>query len=695
MASPNHLVHAFKALLQLGPRPVALNVLYRFGLLTGHYQRVSAVKRAVGGGQLKAIFPVPKQEELLAILGRDGQVQLLAEADEIVAGKVRLFGTKPVPLQLSLPDKLANWTAYETGKAALPIDHLPIPDIKFIWEPARFGWTFTLGRAYLASNENKYPEAFWNYFESFDAANPPCCGPNWISGQEVALRLMAFSWAAQVFGAAPASTLERKSQLAASVAGHAARLPPTLLYARSQQNNHLLTEAAGLLTAGLVLPDHPHSTRWSNLGWKWLNAGFRSQIDSYGEYTQHSTNYHRLMLEIALWVNALVHQPDATERTSGTVRSTRWPHATSDAIGRATHWLLALLDPASGSVPNLGANDGAYIFPYTLCPFDDYRPVLHSAARAFLNYDLPRGSWDEMSLWFGIPFQSKRYVQLPRYLGDHIYGKDSWAVLRIAQFSSRPSHADQLHLDLWWRGLNIARDAGTYLYNAAPPWDNSLTTALVHNTVTLDGRDQFTRAGRFLYLDWFNAYRENKLGIGGNILQSSSAHYHTHRRPAIRHTRTVTAFTDEHWQIQDELLVRPSFFPPVNQHPPREGPEHPRTGLNTPIFRLHWLLPDWEWEIVALPEELKAAGCDLHLCSPHGWLTVRMTTDLHAAKSDEHAFSIGLVRAGETLYGSVTPAPFEGWFSPTYGVKLPALSLSMALAAPGSASFVTEFIFPK
>lgn len=702
MASPNHLVHTCKALLQLGPRPVALNALYRFGLLTGHYQRVCGMKRAVGGGQLKAIFPIPKADELLAILGRDGQVQLLAEADEIVAGKVRLFGSEPVPLQLTLPDKLANWTAYETGKAALPIDHYPQPDIKFIWEPARFGWAFALGRAYLASNENKYPEAFWNYFESFNAANPPCCGPNWISGQEVALRLMAFSWAAQVFGAAPASTPERLSRLAASVAAHAARIPPTLLYARSQQNNHLLTEAAGLLTAGLVLPEHPHSTRWSNLGWKWLNAGFRSQIDSYGEYTQHSTNYHRLMLEIALWVNALVHQPDATERTSGAVRSTRWPHATSDAIGRATHWLLALLDPASGSVPNLGANDGAYIFPFTICPFEDYRPVLHSAARAFLNYDLPRGPWDEMSLWFGIPFQSKRYVQLPRYLGDHIYGKDSWAVLRIAQFSSRPSHADQLHLDLWWRGLNIARDAGTYLYNAAPPWDNSLTTALVHNTVTLDGRDQFTRAGRFLYLDWFNAYRENKLGIGGNILQSLSAHYHTHRRPAIRHTRTVTVFTDEHWQIQDEMLVSPSLFLPVNRRPPRVGPVHQQTGLNNPVlrvasplFRLHWLLPDWEWEIVALPEKLKAAGCDLRLCSPHGWLTVRMTTDLHAAKTDEYAFSIGLVRAGETLFGRVTPAPFEGWFSPTYGVKLPALSLSMALAVPGSASFGTEFIFPK
>ena len=77
-------------------------------------------------------------------------------------------------------------------------------------------------------------------------------------------------------------------------------------------------------------------------------------------------------------------------------------------------------------------------------------------------------------------------------------------------------------MDLWWRGLNIAQDAGTYLYNADPPWDNSLTTALVHNTVTVNGRDQFTRAGRFLYLDWFNAYRAAE-PLKRDPCQSSSA----------------------------------------------------------------------------------------------------------------------------------------------------------------------------
>ena len=149
-------------------------------------------------------------------------------------------------------------------------------------------------------------------------------------------------------------------------------------------------------------------------------------------------------------------------------------------------------------------------------------PVLNAVARAFLDYDLPRGPWDELALWFGIPLENRKYIQLPRYLGDQLYGKDSWAYLRTAQFTSRPSHADQLHVDLWWRGLNIAQDAGTYLYNADPPWDNRLTAAQLHNTVTVNGRDQFTRAGRFLYLDWFNAYRRGSLEADPAILQRRS-----------------------------------------------------------------------------------------------------------------------------------------------------------------------------
>jgi len=660
----NRILLAFKALRQLGFRPVALNALYQLGLATGHYGRVENRRSKIEARDtrfvIREVLILPSRDELRRVLGKAGEEKLLAEANEIVAGKVRLFGGEAVPLQSTFSEPLHHWTAYETNPTLLSNLYFLISDIKFLWEPARFGWAFTLGRAYHVSSNEKYAEAFWHYAETFLDANPPYLGPNWMSGQEVALRLMAFAWAAQVFANSPSSTPERLSRLAESITHHALRITPTLVYARSQNNNHLLAEAVGLFTAGLALTEHPQAEKWRRLGWKWLNRGFQHQIDSYGEYSQHSTNYHRLMLQLALWVRTLTTK-DSKEHKGylSDPLSPLW----LKKLAAATHWLYALLDPVSGRAPNLGANDGAYIFPMTVCPFDDFRPVMQAAAQAFLDYQLPRGVWDEMSLWFGIPLKSKKYLRTERYLGDHLYAKNSWAYLRTAQFTSRPSHADQLHLDLWWHGLNVAQDAGTYLYNAAVPWDNSLTTALVHNTVTVNGRDQMTRAGRFLYLDWVNAYRQDSISADEHILQRVSARHYGYRRLGVRHERVVTVYADERWQVEDELLILRRLRKPL-------------------AFRLHWLLPDWEWEV-----ENRDSRVEISLRSPHGWMNLSVEANSPFSR-------IGFVRAGKLIYGEGLVSPIRGWASPTYGVKIPALSFAVEVISAETVKFTSEFTFP-
>jgi Heparinase II/III-like protein len=311
------------------------------------------------------------------------------------------------------------------------------------------------------------------------------------------------------------------------------------------------------------------------------------------------------------------------------------------------------------------------IFPLTVRPFSDYRPVLNAVARTFLDYDLPHGPWDDLSLWFGIPLEHRKYVQLPRYLGDQIYGKDSWAYFRTAQFITRPSHADQLHLDLWWQGLNIARDAGTYRYTAEFPWDNSLTAAQVHNTVTVDGRDQMTRLGRFLYLDWVNAYRRAGFESDPAILQQVRGRYRN-RRQGYRHTRLVTVFPDDRWRIEDEVITL-RFLRSLVPH----GPS---------CYRLHWLLPDWEWQI-----EKKDARIELRLRSPRGWVVLAIQGGKQTPIDLQR---VTLVRAGEALYGSNSTDPARGWISPTYGVKIPALSLAVEVVSADDVQFISEFAFP-
>ncbi len=230
---------------------------------------------------------------------------------------------------------------------------------------------------------------------------------------------------------------------------------------------------------------------------------------------------------------------------------------------------------------------------------------------------------------------------------------------------------DQLHLDLWWRGLNIAQDAGTYLYNAPAPWDNALVTTRVHNTVTVDGRDQMTRAGRFMVLDWVNAYSKNEIASDENVLQQVKATFKGYR--LVWHERTVSVFRDERWVVKDQIRSMQNI------------------SLHT--FRIQWLLPDWKWEIVEDPNEID--GYDLRLLSPQGWVTVRLWADYFFVKIHDERFSVGLARAGERLWGNAEVKTVDGWVSNTYGKKEPALSFSMTGASQDTADFTTEFIFPK
>jgi hypothetical protein len=649
----NRLHLGLKALRELGPRQLSLYAIYQLGLRSGHYRRVPSSTRQTPQSYPYPLHPVlnlPDPSQLAALLGEDGLAALRTEADEIVAGQVRLFGSNPVPLVLAPPSPLHHWIEYESR----PRD---LDDLKFTWEPARFGWAFTLGRAWWLTRNERYSQAFWRHAEAFLDANPPYLGPNWISAQEVALRLCALVFAAQVFAASTHSTPARLSRLAESVADHAARIPPTLPYARAQHNNHLISEALGLYTAAAALPDHPAAGKWQRLGWRWLNHAFQSQFAADGAYCQHAANYHRLALQAACWAQAVQAKcfPDAA-----------FPPQTLSRLQAGLSWLLALLDPTTGQVPNLGPNDGALIFPLATSAFADYRPALQAAARTFFGEPaLLPGAWDEAGLWLGLPL-SETNAPTPNPCLAHpaqsvLKGAHgSWAYLRTARFTSRPGHADQLHLDLWWQGLNLAQDPGTYRYTAPPPWDNALASTLVHNTLSVDGREQMTRAGRFLYLDWAQASPPKRERAEDGSWERLTSSHNGYRRLGVTHTRRATVFNDGRWLVEDIL-----------------------SGSSRKIHtaRLHWLLPDLPWQVDLVRQRLR-----LLLTTPHGVveLTVQAGIPLQPM----------LLRAGELLLGSGEAHPTWGWTSPTYGDKIPALALLVHYQGLLPLQITTEWILP-
>ncbi|MEJ2708348.1 MAG: alginate lyase family protein [Anaerolineales bacterium] len=666
----------FKALRELGPKQLGLYALYQIGLRSGYlrWRTRSGTKSTQPHTIQTDLISLPSQLSINAVLGDKGLARLLEQADEICAGQVRLFGGPAAPLELTPPEPLVHWTKYETSKTGG--EEL---DVKWSWEAGRFGWAYTLARAYYLTGHENYAKTFWQNWEAFLDANPTNMGPQWVSAQEVALRLIAMGFCYQIFTTSEHTTPARRQRMATSLVAHARRIPPTLAYARAQNNNHLLTEAAGLLSAASWLPDHPAARRWRQLGWRWFIYGLENQIAPDGSYVQQSTNYHRLMLQISLWVAALLHgarRNNAASLPENPDLPVEYPPEILERLATATHWLLNLMDPTSGRAPNLGPNDGAYIQPLSVLAHDDFRPVLQAASILYLDRrPFRRGPWDEMALWL----MNERAIQTPpapktdpREQAPGVLrlpGLDSWAYLRTAHFTQRPGHADLLHLDLWWQGLNVAVDAGTYLYNADPPWDNALAKAAVHNTLTVYDQDQMTRAGRFLYLDWAESAILSREQAQDGAWIRQIAEHDGYRHLGAIHRRSVSATHTGNWIVTDFLL--PASLPVREER----------------IFslRLHWLVPDWSWDFDT---------DTLRLATPKGAILLCIKAGEPANGQAKETIDFQVARAGTLLYGEGNISPTRGWVSPTYGYKEAALSLTATLTGRLPLSLTSEWLLP-
>jgi hypothetical protein len=248
-------------------------------------------------------------------------------------------------------------------------------------------------------------------------------------------------------------------------------------------------------------------------------------------------------------------------------------------------------------------------------------------------------------------------------------------MVRAGRYIRRPFQADQLHLDLWWRGLNLARDPGTYLYNGEPPWDNGFARTAVHNTVTVDRRDQMKRAGRFLWVKWAQAsgrsFSTTASALGAAHLDRFEGEHDGYRSLGVKHRRMVHCVTEDAWVVVDDLLgCDPQVMTPHE-------------------LRLHWLLPDLPFEVV----------------------TDSPFTGILSAKSAQVRWSIFASTAGsavimrrgkrvtvETLLQDAKAAQGEetdhllGWESPTYGELRPAISLQYRVQGPLPVRVITVIL---
>ena len=417
----------------------------------------------------------------------------------LVAGLAhRALPDRPAPRGPFLPEAAAlpvtphDWHGAFDGQAhALDVLARPGADIRGLWEAHRLAPLLKLAQAVTRDPTGDHLNQAEALLADWAAANPPFRGPGWACAQEAALRAMGISIALALLGADRRLSLGARDLLAL----HAERIRATRAYGTAQDNNHPISEAAGLFVCGLLLG----RAQDQRAGARWLSRAVARLVSPCGAFAQASPAYHRLMLDvlaIAEWFRRRHSAPAFTG-----------PFATRAAA--ATQWLGRVMAP-NGALPRIGPCDDSAFADLSGFGAGDARASLERASRLFLGASagLPN---DPGCRALGLAAGPS----LPSILPSH-WRSAGWfgrsgaggarGVLRTGvPLRFRPGQADLLHFDLWDGNENLLRDGGSGAYLPPPGfdwWQRMLAGGLGHNLITFDDAEPMPRLGPFLFGRW-------------------------------------------------------------------------------------------------------------------------------------------------------------------------------------------------
>ncbi|GAB5482718.1 MAG: hypothetical protein Pars92KO_24750 [Parasphingorhabdus sp.] len=487
-----------------------------------------------------------------------------------------LFGHIPI----ETADTPPNWLTNHLTGASLQEPLRPwweiadfdvsVGDIKTIWELSRWHWLLPM--AQRARNGDLHSLKRMNiWLSDWNRNNPQYLGPNWKCGQEASIRLIHLASAAMIMD----SHLTPCNAIYATAEAHVQRIAPTLSYAAAQDNNHGTSEAVAMfIGASWLLNKEPNSqyTKWLKTGRKRIEERVNRLIGPDGSFSQHSVNYHRMMLD-CLSIAEVWRRKFDLPRFSENFYS----HAAA-----ATAWLAQMMNLRNGDAPNIGANDGAQLIPFADTPYRDYRPAVQLASALFLERALPgEGAYNSASRWLDISQPEQLLERSDHMVFDDggyavLRKEDAKAVIRYPRFNFRPSQNDALHVDLWIKGQNILRDGGTYSYNDGEEWIGYFGGGKAHNTILFDCEEAMPRISRFLLAKWLRTKERNLIFDKNNDILGFEASYldykkrYHHRKITLNNYRMAVVdtikgfskhaslrwrFAPDDWRLEGENLI--------------------------------------------------------------------------------------------------------------------------------------------
>ncbi len=549
--------------------------------------------------------------------------EILTDAELIAEGKFPGLG-----ICINEPDGRFDWSRdYSSGKRWPDVPYNAIQfmgndgaDVKYVWELSRMYWISWLGKAYWVSGNRAWGNDFTRLIDSWRQANPLDTGVNWSMPMEIAIRGFWLVMGYGFFRGTPTISDQWWLDYLRLAWGHATHLEHNLEYF-SNLTNHYLSNCFGLLALGTLFAGSAEGARWLAEGRRRMIEEIGHQVLDDGVHYERSIGYHRLVLEMYLVALVLLERA-----------GTPFPEQSRTAIERMAEFTRDYIPPA-GTVPQLGdSDDGVILRLGADQELYDHRDTMALAAAIFRRSDFREaaGTYSGAALLMlgGEGFERIQALPPSAPLGSRLYRAGGFAILRsrnlhlLADVGEIGLHGnnDTLSFTLSSPGGPVIVDPGTYCYTRDPALRDALRSTRAHNTPTIDGAEiaEFDGLWRIKRDDTDVAIMEWNADASPQGTTTLQARHSAYRRLAAGET-----IVQRRWELSgDELRVR-----------------------------------------------------DLIEGKGHHSLAVRFTVphDLQVRRVD--ATSVEMMRgiSERMLFCCSHPLEIiEGWYSPSYGVALPA-----------------------
>ncbi len=455
---------------------------------------------------------------------------------------------------------------YDINQHSLSIENLnkKAGDIKYVWEKARFSFLYTLIR-YDYHFDVDCSETVFSEILDFIEKNPVNQGPNYNCSQEISIRVFNWIFALNYYKNATHLTETVFEKIMNSIYWQMHHVYHNIHFSRiAVRNNHAITETLALYLISLLFPTMPDAEKWKRLGKKWFEKEIEYQIYEDGTFLQFSMNYHRVVIQLLTWGIQLAH-----------INNEKFDPIVYERAKKSVAFLNACQDNTTGWLPNYGANDGALFFKLSNTDYRNYKPQLYALA-SLLEMDFKGTISDEEKKdtnWYQIRTSAnlKPIDKSNRYIFDKggyyiIKEKEVMTFIRCGSYKNRPVQADNLHLDIWIKGVNVLWDAGSYQYNTTEEELNYFNGTQSHNTLMISAFDQMKKGSRFIWNNWIKKAK-------GTIVEKENAFIFDGAFEGfkevgnITHKRTITKIKNKlEWIIEDELEGKFQHELEINWH---------------------------------------------------------------------------------------------------------------------------------